>query len=86
MGNLIEKVAAFHDVVEYKEHHWTGTFDDYLELVKENPRVTRTRFSAFDMIMSYSEEYVDAKKLVHYKFSTTPTTSGKMPFMVSIFL
>ena len=46
MGNLIEKVAAFHDVVEYKEHHWTGTFDDYLELVKENPRVTPERVSA----------------------------------------
>ena len=71
MGNLIEKVAAFHDVVEYKEHHWTGTFDDYLELVKENPRVTRNAFQRiYDMIMSYGkEEYVDAKKkLVHYKF------------------
>ena len=71
MGNLIDKVAAFHDVVEYKEHHWTGTFDDYLELVKENPRVTRNAFQRiYDMIMSYGkEEYVDAKKkLVHYKF------------------
>ena len=71
MGNLIEKVASFHDVVEYKEHHWTGTFDDYLELVKENPRITRNAFQRiYDMIMSYGkEEYVDAKKkLVHYKF------------------
>ena len=71
MGNLIDKVAAFHNVVEYKEHHWTGTFDDYLELVKENPRVTRNAFQRiYDMIMSYGkEEYVDAKKkLVHYKF------------------
>lgn len=71
MGNLIDKVAAFHNVVEYKEHHWTGTFDDYLELVKENPRVTRNAFQRiYDMIMSYGkEEYIDAKKkLVHYKF------------------
>lgn len=80
MGNLIDKVAKFHDVVEYKEHHWTGTFDDYLELVKENPRVTRNAFQRiYDMIMSYGkEEYVDAKKkLVHYKFFDDADNHGE---------
>ena len=37
-----EKIAALQDKREYAELNWEGSFDDYLELVRNNPRVTRT--------------------------------------------
>lgn len=59
---------------------WTGSFNEYLDLVKENPRVTRNSFQRiYDMIMSYGvEEYVDVKKeMVHYKFFDDEENGGK---------
>jgi serine protein kinase len=51
--------------------NWSGTFQEYLDLVKANPRITRNAFQRMhDMIMeSGTEEYVDFKKqVVRYKF------------------
>ena len=59
------------DTTEYKKLHWEGTFGDYLDLVGQNPQVTRNAFQRiYDMIMSYgTEEFIDAKKrLIRYKF------------------
>jgi serine protein kinase len=51
--------------------HWSGTFDEYLDLVKKNPKISRNAFQRmFDMIIEAgTEEYVDFKKpVVRYKF------------------
>ena len=80
MGSLIEKVASFHNLEEFREHHWTGTFEEYLEVVRKNPKVTRNAYQRmYDMIMSYGrEEYIDAKKkLVHYPFFDDPENDGE---------
>ncbi|TNE51619.1 MAG: serine protein kinase [Deltaproteobacteria bacterium] len=55
----------------YQELHWEGNYDEYLDIVKENPHFTRNAFQrVYDMIMSYgTEEYIDGKKrIVRYKF------------------
>src|SRR5262249_58499281 len=51
-------------VREYEELNWNGSFEDYLKIVRENPKVTRTAFQrVYDMILSYGqEEYIDNKK------------------------
>jgi serine protein kinase len=80
MGSLVEKVASYHNLQEFREHHWSGSFEEYLEVVRKNPKVTRNAYQRmYDMIMSYGrEEYIDAKKkLVHYPFFDDPDNGGE---------
>ena len=68
---LIGKIAGLQNIKEYAELHWSGSFEDYLALVKKNPSITRTAFQrVYDMILSYGqEEYIDNKKrLIRYNF------------------
>jgi serine protein kinase len=64
----------------FQELHWEGSFDDYLNLVYQNPKVVRTAFQRiYDMITSYgTEEYTEFKqKLIHYKFFDDPISHGR---------
>ncbi len=68
---MVAQIAALQDFREYQELNWTGSFEDYLAIVRENPKVTRTAFQRmYDMILSYGqEEYIDnKKKLTRYNF------------------
>ncbi|PIS10711.1 MAG: serine protein kinase, partial [Bdellovibrio sp. CG10_big_fil_rev_8_21_14_0_10_47_8] len=59
---------------------WTGTFQDYLELVKSNPKITRNAFQRmYDMILEAgTEEYIDFKKqVIRYKFFDDAKNNGK---------
>lgn len=64
----------------YKDLNWSGTFEDYLNLIRENPRITRNAFQRmYDMIIeSGTEEYVDVKKkIIRYKFFDDLENDGK---------
>ncbi len=66
-----EFIANLQDPKSYQDLHWEGSFDDYLAIVRESPRVTRTAFQrVYDMILAHgTEEYIDAKKkIVRYTF------------------
>ena len=68
---LIAKVAALQNLKEYAELNWSGSFEDYLNLIRKNPAVTRSAFQrCYDMILGYGqEEYIDNKKrLIRYNF------------------
>ena len=70
-ANILSTLAQFNNPRDYQELHWEGSFEDYLKLVRENPRVTRNAFQRiYDMILSYgTEEYTEHKKrIVRYKF------------------
>jgi serine protein kinase len=69
--SFTEYIAGLSDPRSYQDLHWEGAFDEYLGIVKANPKVTRTAFQrVYDMILSYgTEEYLDAKKkIVRYNF------------------
>ena len=60
--------------------HWSGTFEEYLVLVKKNPKITRNAFQRmYDMIVDAGqEEYEDFKKRVHrFKFFDDAANNGK---------
>ncbi len=60
--------------------HWTGTFWEYLEIVKANPKTTRNAFQRmYDMVLEAgTEEYVDFKKpVIRYKFFDDLPSAGK---------
>jgi serine protein kinase len=59
---------------------WSGSFQDYLDLVKSKPTITRNAFQRmYDMVIeSGTEEYVDFKKsIMRYKFFDDATNNGK---------
>jgi serine protein kinase len=70
---MVSRIAAFQDYDRFRDLHWTGTFEDYLEIIREHPQVARSSFQRIlDMIVSRGvDEYIDArKKLVRYRFFT----------------
>jgi serine protein kinase len=75
-ASLISLIGQMQDQKRFQELNWSGTFQDYLNIVNKNPRVTRNAFQrTYDMIMSYgTEEFIDAKKkLTRYKFFSDET-------------
>jgi serine protein kinase len=77
--SFMELVREFQDIDNFKQLHWEGSFEDYLELVRKNPKVARTAFQRlYDMILSHgTEEYIDnKKKIIHYKFFDDPFSNG----------
>src|SRR5688572_27823893 len=74
--NLIQKLQ---DKENIKALAWSGSFNDYLEVVKKNPKVTRNAYQRiYDMIMGFGiEEYVDVKKkITRYKFFDDERNNG----------
>src|SRR4051795_12750210 len=67
------------DVTHFREQHWEGTFQDYLEIVTENPGVARNAFQrVYDMILSYgSEPFTHFKQdYIRYSFFSDPIDKG----------
>src|SRR3954466_7875232 len=77
---LVSRIAALQDKSTFKELHWEGSFEDYLRMVRENPRITRTAFQRmYDMILSHGKtEYIDNKKrLIRYHFFHDEPNGGR---------
>jgi serine protein kinase len=77
--SLVETIGKLHDVEEYRELHWEGTFDEYLDIVREDPRVVRTAYQRmYDMVLSHgTSEYIDNKKRVtRYDFFADHPSGG----------
>src|SRR6266571_5155155 len=58
---------------DYRKKHWEGSVDEYLDIVREHPEVTRTAYQRlYDMIMSHGTEevYENKEKITRYKFFT----------------
>ncbi|MAQ18727.1 MAG: serine protein kinase [Sandaracinus sp.] len=80
MSEMVARIAALQDYDKYRDLHWEGSFEDYLDIVRQRPEVTRNAFQRlYDMVVSYGEEeYIDNKKrLVRYPFFKDPIEEGK---------
>lgn len=67
-------------VREFRNFHWDGTFDQYLDLIKNNPNICRNAFQRiYDMILSWgTSSYTEYKKtIVRYQFFDDPIDHGK---------
>lgn len=77
---LMDMVSAEDHLHQFANFNWTGSFEDYLELLSKDPRIARTAFQRiYDMIMSYgTESYKEYKKsITHYNFFDDPIENGK---------
>jgi serine protein kinase len=78
--DLMRYILDAHDPQRYREFHWMGSFQEYLEIFVRNPKAARNSFQRiYDMILSYGvEEYVESKeKVVRYKFFSDPYDGGR---------
>ncbi|MBK8939413.1 MAG: serine protein kinase [Polyangiaceae bacterium] len=79
-SSMVAKIASMQDYDLYRDLSWEGSFEDYLDIVRKNPQVTRNAFQrAYDMIIRYgTEEYTDVKKkLIRYNFFKDEIDGGK---------
>ncbi|MBI1929257.1 serine protein kinase [Candidatus Poribacteria bacterium] len=63
------------DTTGFKNQHWEGTLDAYLDIVRANPKVTRSAFERiYDMIVSHGTEEITVhkEKLIRYHFFADP--------------
>jgi serine protein kinase len=61
------------NLTEYRKKHWEGSMDEYLDIVRVHPEVTRTAYQRlYDMILSHGTEevYENKEKITRYKFFT----------------
>ena len=78
-SSMVQKIAALQDYKLYRDLHWEGSLEEYLEILRERPQVTRNAYQRmYDMIISYgTEEYIDnKKKLVRYNFFKDEQNGG----------
>ncbi|PQO42472.1 PrkA family serine protein kinase [Blastopirellula marina] len=77
---IVSFLAERQNLDQFRKKNWQGTFEEYLDLVSENPRVTRNAFQrCYDMILSYGTETYEAsrEKKVHYRFFDDPLDGGR---------
>ena len=78
--SLVGQIAELQNLKTYKELSWEGSFEDYLELVRKTPQITRNAYQRlYDMVLSHGvEEYIDnKKKLTRYKFFRDESHGGR---------
>src|SRR6266571_93039 len=70
-SEIVQLIGKLQDLRGFRDQHWEGSFEDYLQIVRHNPKVTRTAFQRiYDMILSKGtrEYYEYKKKIIHYNF------------------
>lgn len=56
-ASLVEKIGSLQNLKEFAELHWSGTFEQYLDIVRGNSSVARSAFKrVYDMVLSYGQE------------------------------
>jgi serine protein kinase len=78
--SLDSVLRRYHNIDQYRELHWDGSFEEYVQMVRENPKIIRNAFQrVYDMIMEQgSYEYNDNKKrIVRYRFFDAAQFGGE---------
>jgi serine protein kinase len=79
-SDLIAMIASRQNLADYQKKHWHGSFAEYLDIVRETPRVTRTAYQrVYDMILSHGTEdtIVNKERLTRFKFFDDPVGGGQ---------
>ncbi|HEX9029789.1 MAG TPA: hypothetical protein VF823_11495, partial [Anaerolineales bacterium] len=78
--SILTRIEQLQDANNFRDLHWEGSFEDYLQLVRGDPQVARTAYQRiYDMIVSYGyDEYTQFREpLTHYHFFDDPVEEGK---------
>ncbi len=78
--SIISLVGQRQDLDQFRRKTWEGSFEDYLDQIRSDPKVTRNAFErVYDMVMSYgTESYEHAReRKLRYKFFDDPDHHGQ---------
>lgn len=78
--DIIQHIRERQNAGLYQDLHWEGSFEEYLDLVRENPGVARNSFQRlYDTIVAFgARRYTEYKKSIpHYRFFDDPIGNGK---------
>jgi serine protein kinase len=70
---ILATIRQHLNLTDYHKTHWEGSFEEFLDIVREHPEVTRTAYQRlYDMILSHGTEKVfeNKEQIIHYKFFT----------------
>jgi len=79
-SEIISLVSERQDRDQFRRKNWVGTFEQYLDIVREHPEVTRTAYQRlYDMILSYGVDVTERQrqKHYHYRFFDDPDHDGR---------
>ncbi len=79
-SDLIAKIAVRQNLADYQKKHWSGSFVDYIDIVRGDPKVTRSAYQRlYDMILSHGTEevMVNKEKALRYKFFEDRDNQGQ---------
>jgi serine protein kinase len=77
--DLVSLIDARLDRRRFEDHHWEGTFRDYLQIAEKNPAVVRNAYQRlYDAVLSHGfEKYkLFKREVVRYHFFSDPFDSG----------
>ena len=78
-SELVNLIESRLDRQRFQEHHWTGTFFEYLDIVGKNPSVARNAYQRlYDAVMAHGSEHyrVFKRDCVRYHFFSDPIDNG----------
>jgi serine protein kinase len=78
---IITLVAQRQDLGQFRRKNWLGTFEEYLDLVRQKPEISRNAFErVYDMIMAAGTTVYEETRGIrrtHYKFFDDPDNEGR---------
>ena len=79
--NIISLIGGRQDLEQFRRKSWVGTFEEYLDLVRENPKIARNAFErVYEMVISYGTHVYEESRGVrrtHFKFFDDPDNGGR---------
>jgi len=78
--DIVSLIGERQNLEQFRKKNWVGSFQEYLDMVVENPRITRNSYQrVYDMILSYGvEEYeVGRERRIRYRFFQDPDYGGR---------
>ena len=79
-SEIVSLVSERQDRDQFRRKNWVGTFEEYLNIVRDKPKVTRTAYQRiYDMILSAGVDIVNKgrEKEHHYRFFDDPHNDGR---------
>src|SRR5205814_1082305 len=78
--SLLSLVERKLDAKTFRDEHWEGSFEEYMEVVSKNPRIARNSFQRiYDMILHFGIERYSfmREEMTRYKFFSDPIGKGE---------
>jgi serine protein kinase len=77
---ILQKIEQIQDITGFRDLHWEGSFEEYLDIIRTDPKVARSAYQRlYDMVVShgYSDYTRNRETLIHYDFFDDPFENGR---------